>query len=75
MLTLINREEIKRLDHQFHDFDQGTDFLSEEHPYSYDLDIFGRNSLFQLLNRTGTSLGRNVLAQWLLSKAQKKEDA
>ncbi len=73
MLTVINKEELKRLDHQFHDLDQGTDFLHEDHPYSYDLDIFGRNSLFQLLNRTGTSLGRKVLAQWLLSKAQKKE--
>src|SRR5690606_40099417 len=33
----------------------------------YDLDLFGKNSIFQFLNRTGTSLGKKQLAKDLQS--------
>lgn len=37
------------------------------HPYSGDLDVFGRASLFQLVDATSTRFGEEVLAQWLSS--------
>jgi len=73
LLSEINNEELQRLDHQFQDLDPGIEFAREEHPYAIDLDIFGRNSIFQLLNRTETADGRQTLARWLSSKAEKNE--
>ncbi len=39
------------------------------HPYTSDLDIFGKGSLFDLLNRCATSLGNAKLAGWLKSRS------
>jgi DNA mismatch repair ATPase MutS len=39
------------------------------HPYHLDLDIFGAHSLFQLINRTASSSGENLLARWLSKPA------
>ena len=73
LLCKINEEELLRLRHQLAHFDEGSEFLEESHPYVYDLDIFGRNSIFQLLNRTGTNTGKNVLAKWLMERAGHSE--
>ncbi len=35
------------------------------HPYAGDLDVFGRASLFQLLDVTSTRYGEELLARWL----------
>ncbi len=40
-----------------------------EHPYAGDLDLFGRASLFQLVDTTGTVVGRHTLREWLLEPA------
>jgi hypothetical protein len=37
----------------------------EAHPYAGDLDVFGRASLFQLLDATSTRYGEEILARWL----------
>ena len=47
----------------------GTRFLSEDHLYTRDLDIFGPASLFQLLSRARTQLGEEQLARWLSAPA------
>lgn len=39
------------------------------HPYAADLDIFGRASLFQLLEAMGTAMGEATLTAWLLAPA------
>lgn len=44
----------------------GTEYSNIEHPFAFDLDIVGKNSLFQLLNRTETPLGAAQLADLLL---------
>ncbi len=72
-LVAVNHEEVLRLNGMLHDFDTGTIYLEEQHPYAYDIDIFGYNSLFQLLNRTGTPLGAAMLAKWLSNSASKNE--
>jgi hypothetical protein len=63
-LYLINRE-LKALKHDYLDFPEGNEFIDPQHPYSYDLDIFGKGSLFQYINRTTTIGGSQFLAQWL----------
>jgi len=72
-LVTINHEETLRLHGTLHDFDSGSIYLEEQHPYAYDLDIFGNNSLFQLINRTGTPLGATRLATWLSNPSSKSE--
>jgi hypothetical protein len=42
----------------------GARFL-EGHPYAHDLDLFGRASLFELINTTRTGVGETTLADWL----------
>lgn len=38
---------------------------AEEHPFIDDLDIFGKGSLFQLIDATSTKRGEELLASWL----------
>jgi hypothetical protein len=68
-LRQINEQELARLRGDLSSFDGGEEFNTIDHPYSGDLDVFGRNSLFQLLNRTTTIIGRKRLADWLLEPA------
>ncbi len=46
----------------------GAEFLSD-HPYAGDLDLFGRGSLFELLNTARTEIGEATLADWLRAPA------
>ena len=43
-------------------YDNGVGFERENHPYAPDLDIFGRSSLFELINRCKTNLANKLLA-------------
>ncbi len=51
----------------------GERFLDPHHPYSLDLDIFGRGSLFELLSIARTRGGEAKLAGWLLSAGKPEE--
>lgn len=65
-LLRINSTSLKRLDEQWKDFpDTGEDFYEEEHPYSGDLDLFGRGSLFQWISTAVTHSGRRKLRDLL----------
>ncbi|MEK6782982.1 MAG: hypothetical protein AABY93_14885 [Bacteroidota bacterium] len=66
-LVKLNSLEQKALDHDFSNFKSGERFLDPHHAYSYDLDLFGNGSLFQYLNRCGTTIGENKLADLLLT--------
>ncbi|HHT63935.1 MAG: MutS-related protein [Bacillota bacterium] len=64
----INKQSLARLSDAWTQFpDTGTEFLQETHPFAVDLDIFGKRSLFQLINTTNTFLGRKRLKNLLLS--------
>ena len=45
--------------------DTGEEFIDPDHPYTADLDIFGHHSLFQYINRTATTMGKQQLAHLL----------
>ena len=68
-LLLLNKEEKNRLEFNFDGITDGHEFVDEKHVYSDDLDVFGRNSLFQLINRAGTFRGIQLLANWLKEPA------
>ena len=68
-LITINEEELKALAHNYYQFADGLEHLPKQHLYANDLDIFGRASLFQYINRTGSQMGSAVLANWLLNPA------
>ncbi|MFC6998322.1 MutS-related protein [Rufibacter roseus] len=72
-LGLINRKEQERLRGELSDFPTGAEFQQPNHYYSADLDIFGQNSIFQLLSRAVTRLGQQQLANWLNNLAPAQE--
>lgn len=47
----------------------GARFLSEDHLYAADLDLFGKGSLFERLCEARTRAGEDTLARWLLGPA------
>ncbi len=59
----INEDEMAYLNNQINQFDSGTEFIKNNHPYSYDLDLFGPKSLFQNINRTHSFRGKKLLAE------------
>ncbi|MGV8827731.1 MAG: MutS-related protein [Breznakibacter sp.] len=62
-LAELNQMELEALDGNFHHFkEDGIEFADPNHHFSYDLDIFGRGSIFQLINRTTTPEGKQSLA-------------
>jgi DNA mismatch repair ATPase MutS len=46
--------------------DPGARYLTADHLFADDLDLFGRGSLFQFLCAARTSVGKDTLANWLL---------
>lgn len=72
---IMNAEnELKGLDYDFSAFDNGEDKIDAEHSFSLDLDIFGKRSFFQSLNRSVTSFGKDKLADSLIHPFENKED-
>ncbi|MBP6722741.1 MAG: hypothetical protein KA239_10470 [Bacteroidia bacterium] len=65
LLLQFNEEEERRLKGDLKGFDEGAEFIDPAHPYTSDLDIFGKHSLYQLLSRATTVFGRAKLAEWL----------
>ena len=65
----INERGINRISGDFkEEKDRGDEFLTDNHPFTSDLDIFGRNSLFQMINSTKTKFGREKLSEILSLK-------
>ena len=69
----VNNDELSALADNYEPFDDGKEFADPAHRYSFDLDLFGRRSLFQALNRTCTSFGKKTLAAWLQNHLESPE--
>ena len=65
-LIKINGVEIDALNRKYSSLPEGSEFIDAKHYYSNDIDLFGKGSFFQYMNRTATVSGRNALAQLLL---------
>ena len=64
-LLRINENEKRALGGDLSCFDDGVRYQNTEHPYAFDLDLFGKGSLFQFLNRTVTQEGADQLAHYM----------
>jgi len=64
-LQALNETELACLEHRFLDLPDGSKHADPSHPWSHDLDLFGKGSLFQYLNRTSTLRGNSILATLL----------
>jgi DNA mismatch repair ATPase MutS len=69
----INLWELNKLDNNFTGISNGLNYAIQNHNYASDLDLFGSQSVFQLLNRTHTYAGGQLLADWLNNPAPKPE--
>jgi ABC-type multidrug transport system fused ATPase/permease subunit len=61
-LININHQELSVLDGHFSDLPTGDEFINPEHDYSYDIDLFGKGSFFQYLNRSYKKSAQSILA-------------
>ena len=73
-LIKVNDVEIELLNNKFEQFYEGKEFIDKQHDFVADLDIFGKKSIFQILNRTSTYTGRVKLAGWLINPFQNKSE-
>lgn len=62
-LFKVYQDEIKALEGDFSPFETGDSYQNPQHPYSFDLDVFGKSSLFNRICRTITSGGSEALAR------------
>ena len=61
----FNKTEISILEGNFVDRPDGKEFINSMHHYSNDIDLFGKSSFFQYVNRTATKKGKELLASLL----------
>ena len=73
ILKKINEEECSSLQGDFRIYKEGSQYIDAAHPYSSDLDIFGKSSLFQFINRTTSTIGSDLLAETLKAPAPVEE--
>ena len=64
-LVDINRTEQKLLDGNTEGQNEGREYIDTEHPFTFNLDVFGKRSLFQLIDRSAIIGGREALANVL----------
>jgi len=74
-LIKINESEARSIEGKIQDLPDGSEYarLHRDHYYSLDLDIFGRNSVFQLVNRTSSRPASDLMAGWLTTPANEDE--
>lgn len=72
-LIELNQAELKGLDYDFSAFDGASEQIDAAHSFSLDLDLFGKHSLFQSINRTVTPFGRECLIRWFKEPLDHKE--
>ena len=70
---LVNNNELKYLEYQYHEHDKGEEFNYLSPHLSADFDIFGNGSLYQYLNRCSTRIGKIEFAE-NLCKSELNQD-
>ncbi|MDT0606086.1 MutS-related protein [Croceitalea rosinachiae] len=74
-----NQMELRVLHRDFYHLPKGAEYKESHHYFSQDIDLFGRGSFFQYLNRTALKTGADALVHELLSNTieqiDKKQEA
>lgn len=73
LLLNINQQELSISEGKYNTLPDGIDMLPPLHDYAQDLDIFGRASIYQYINRTTSDQGHQTLSKWLLHPATPEE--
>ncbi|MDT0558566.1 DNA mismatch repair protein MutS [Ichthyenterobacterium sp. W332] len=68
-LVVINKEELGIASGHFYHREDGSEFQNPKHYFSLDIDLFGRGSFFQYINRTTINEGTVTLVKYLLSNS------
>lgn len=63
----LNELELNVANGKLDGLETGEEFVFENHHYNQDIDLFGKGSLFQLINRSETINGKKLLSSWLNS--------
>ena len=58
--------QIAKMDLNLDGLPDGREYIDAAHDFSFDIDLFGRHSIFSLLNSTVTPFGHGRLAEWML---------
>ena len=78
-LVELNALELRVLDRQFTNLPSGKEFDEPLHAFSQDIDLFGKGSFFQYLNRTSLKEGAirlaGILTENSIDGIKKKQDA
>ena len=74
-LRKVYLHELSYLKGDFSCFDDGEQYVDAHHPFTFDLDVFGPESLFQRISRTVTTGGSDWLAAQLSSVANRSARA
>ncbi len=61
---ILTQQEIDSIKGDQSAFDPGDEFTDPDHNYTFDLDIFGKHSVFQMINRTASFFGKLELADY-----------
>ncbi len=72
-LIAVNFDELKALKGEYYHYADGSQFIPHDHMYANDIDLFGRASIYQYINRTASDMGSGRLADWLLQPAAETE--
>lgn len=64
-LKKVYHNELSFLRGDYTSFDNGERFIDQKHPFAFDLDLFGENSIYHMINRTVTPLAGTILARML----------
>jgi len=78
---IVFSREVLYMQGDFSCFDDGERYSDPKHPFTYDLDVFGRDSLFNRIDRTVCTGGSDELARSLSSlpssvgEVERKRDA
>lgn len=73
-LQTVCKNEISYLENNFSCFNDGNKYMDPEHEFSYDLDLFGKDSLYNRINRTITERGSDKLARKLNILSQETQE-
>ena len=75
ILIKINEDGLNRINGNLNAIDDGgEEYLDENNPFTNDLDIFGKNSLFKIINTCATDGGRRELSDVLKNSNSFKMD-
>ena len=62
-LMKVCQDEVKAMEGDFSSYEKGEAYLNPHHAYAFDLDVFGKDSLFNRICHTITTGGSDVLAE------------